>query len=77
MEKTDGKKKNKLFGIPGLDDANWAGTSKSAECALILTEGLSAKTMAVSGVGSLPNGRDIYGIFPLKGKVMNVKAASP
>jgi len=41
-----------------------------------LTEGLSAKTMAVSGIGSLENGRDIYGIFPLKGKVMNVKSAS-
>lgn len=32
--------------------------------------------MAVSGIGSLPNGRDIYGIFPLKGKVLNVKTAS-
>ncbi len=45
-------------------------------CTLILTEGLSAKTMAVSGVGALSNGRDIYGIFPLKGKVLNVKTAS-
>lgn len=29
LEKTDGKKKNRLVGIPGLDDANWAGTAKS------------------------------------------------
>ena len=27
--------------------------------------------MAVSGVGALSNGRDIYGIFPLKGKLLN------
>jgi DNA topoisomerase-2 len=41
-----------------------------------LVEGDSAKAMAVSGVGSIPNGRDFYGIFPLKGKVMNVKTTS-
>ena len=30
-------------GIPKLDDANWAGTAKSSQCALILTEGDSAQ----------------------------------
>ena len=57
--------------IPKLDDANWAGTKKSDECILILTEGDSAKSMAVSGLSVV--GRDKYGVFPLKGKVMNVK----
>ena len=46
-KKTDGHKKSKIRDIPKLDDANWAGTKKSEECILILTEGDSAKTMAV------------------------------
>lgn len=69
-KKTDGKKKSSIR-VNKLDDANWAGTSKSQECYLILTEGDSAKTMAVSGLSEV--GRDRYGVFPLKGKVMNVK----
>jgi DNA topoisomerase-2 len=70
-KKTDGKKKNRIT-VSKLDDANYAGTNKSGQCHLILTEGDSAKTMAVSGVQD----RNIYGIFPLKGKVMNVKDVS-
>ena len=70
-KKTDGKKRNTLRGIAKLDDANWAGTNKSKECTLILTEGDSAKTMAISGLSEV--GRNKYGVFPLRGKVMNVK----
>jgi len=73
-KKTDGSKRNKIRDILKLDDANWAGTKKSNECILILTEGDSAKSMAVSGLSVV--GRDRYGVFPLKGKVMNVKEAS-
>ena len=73
-KKTDGKKKTTLRGIPKLDDATWAGTAKSAECTLILTEGDSAKTTAISGLKVV--GREKYGVFPLKGKVLNVKDAS-
>lgn len=69
-KKTDGKKKSSIR-VNKLDDANWAGTAKSQQCSLILTEGDSAKTMAVSGLSEV--GRDKYGVFPLKGKVMNVK----
>ena len=73
-KKTDGSKRNKIRDIPKLDDANWAGTRKSDKCILILTEGDSAKSMAISGLSVV--GRDIYGAFPLKGKVMNVRDAS-
>lgn len=73
LVKTDGKKTNKLI-IPKLDDANNAGTKNSSNCTLILTEGDSAKTMAISGLSVI--GRDNYGVFPLRGKVMNVKDAS-
>lgn len=71
LKKTDGKKRNIIRGLHKLDDANWAGTAKSKECVLILTEGDSAKTMAISGLSVV--GRDRYGVFPLRGKIMNVK----
>ena len=73
LVKTDGKKTSKLI-IPKLDDANLAGTKNSNDCTLILTEGDSAKTMAISGLSVV--GRDKYGVFPLRGKIMNVKDAT-
>lgn len=73
-KKTDGQKRSKIRDIPKLDDANWAGTRKSEQCVLILTEGDSAKTMAISGLSVV--GRDKYGVFPLRGKVLNVRDAT-
>lgn len=73
LKTDDGKKTNNLRGIPKLDDANLAGGAKSVDCTLILTEGDSAKSMAVAGISVIPDGRDRYGIFPLRGKVINVK----
>ena len=73
-KKTNGVKKNKLRDIPKLDDANWAGTRRSEQCTLILTEGDSAKSMAIAGLSIV--GRDKYGVFPLKGKVLNVRDAN-
>jgi len=72
--KCSNKKFTKLKGIPKLEDANQAGTKSSSECTLILTEGDSAKTLAVAGLGVV--GRDKYGVFPLKGKLLNVREAS-
>lgn len=48
MKRTDGSKRQRLTGIPKLDDANEAGGRNSGECTLILTEGDSAKALAVS-----------------------------
>jgi DNA topoisomerase II len=73
-KKTDGKKQSKITGIPKLDDAVYAGTAKSHECVLILTEGDSAKAMALSGLSQ--EQRKYYGVFPLKGKLLNVKDTS-
>lgn len=69
-----GKKKQRLLGIPKLEDANLAGTISSRACTLILTEGDSAKTLAMSGIQIV--GRDKYGCFPLKGKLLNVRDAA-
>lgn len=74
LHKKGGTKKKKLTGIAKLDDANHAGTAKSNDCTLILTEGDSAKSLAVAGLSVV--GRDYFGVFPLKGKPMNVRDAS-
>tara|TARA_B100000767_G_scaffold208866_1_gene195812 strand:+ start:43 stop:3522 length:3480 start_codon:yes stop_codon:yes gene_type:complete len=74
LSKNDGKKQIKLRGIPKLEDANRAGGKESYKCSLILTEGDSAKTFAMSGLAI--TGRDYYGVFPLKGKLLNVREAS-
>ena len=71
--KTDGKKHSKIS-VPKLDDATMAGTTKSHECTLILTEGDSAKAMALSGLSQ--EQRKTYGVFPLRGKLLNVKDSS-
>ena len=75
LKKTDGKKVLSLRGIPKLEDANKAGTKQSIKCSLILTEGDSAKAFAMAGLGIV--GRNLYGVFPLKGKLLNVREASP
>jgi len=72
--KTDGKKQSRITGIPKLDDAVYAGTAQSAKCTLILTEGDSAKAMALSGLSQ--EQRKLYGVYPLKGKILNVKDTS-
>ncbi|CAJ1080808.1 DNA topoisomerase 2-alpha isoform X1 [Xyrichtys novacula] len=73
-KKCSAVKHTKIKGVPKLDDANDAGGKNSINCTLILTEGDSAKTLAVSGLGVV--GRDRYGVFPLRGKLLNVREAS-
>jgi len=74
LKRTDGVRKSKISGIPKLDDANKAGTAHSKKCTLIVTEGDSAKTLAIAGLSIV--GRDYYGVFPLRGKCKNVRDAS-
>lgn len=59
--------------VEGLEHANWAGTKKSLDCTLIVTEGLSAKATAVKGISSQ---RDKYGVLPIRGKFLNVYKSS-
>lgn len=74
LKKTDGGKKKRLTGFVKLEDANKAGTRESHLCTLILTEGDSAMALAVAGLAVV--GRDYYGVFPLRGKMLNVRDAS-
>jgi len=70
-KKTDGTKTKNIRGIANFIDANYGGTEKSRECTLILCEGLSALSGIVSGLSS--NDRNTIGIYPLKGKLLNVR----
>ena len=74
LKKTDGKKTTKLLGYPKLEECSLAGTKRSNECFLILTEGDSAKSMVMSARNII--GSEKYGIFPLRGKLLNVREAN-
>ena len=73
-KKMDGSKTRSVRGIANFVDANYAGTDKSKDCVLILAEGLSAMSGIVSGLQS--DDRNYIGIYPLKGKVLNVRGAT-
>ena len=70
-KKTDGSKTKSVRGIANFIDANFSGTAQSKECILILCEGLSALSGIVSGLSS--SDRNTIGIYPLKGKLLNVR----
>jgi DNA topoisomerase-2 len=79
LKKTERKKRGHEK-IEGLDPANNEGTNKSRECTLIVVEGLSAKTYAVQGIENEifgKKGRDWFGIYPLRGKILNTRNAKP
>lgn len=73
LNDNDGKKSKVLRGIPKLHDAQLAGTRRSSETFLIVTEGDSALTMALSATSVI--GRERFGCFPLRGKLLNVRDA--
>ena len=73
-KKTDGVKSKSVRGIPKLTDANWAGTDKSSNCVIIFCEGDSAKAGIISGLSS--EDRNSIGVYPMKGKILNVRGES-
>jgi DNA topoisomerase II len=75
LNKTDGKHTSNIH-VLNLEDADFAGTTQSKKCSLILTEGLSAKTFAMWGRSITNNGNKYFGVFPLKGKLLNVRNAT-
>lgn len=75
LKDTDGKKRVRLTGLQKLTDANLAGTKRGSECTIILTEGDSAEALVQSALQTL--GRDLFGVYPLRGKILNVREAKP
>jgi DNA topoisomerase-2 len=71
IKKQDGTKSKSVRGIPKLVDANDAGGPNSANCILILCEGDSAKAGIMSGLSAAD--RNTIGIYPLRGKLFNVR----
>ena len=74
VKKTDGTKCKNIRNIPKLVDANFAGTAKSKDCILILCEGDSAKSGIISGLSR--DDRNTIGVYPMKGKMFNVRGES-
>ncbi|KAL4923578.1 DNA topoisomerase 2 [Aspergillus undulatus] len=73
LKKSDGGRRSRMNN-PKLTDANKAGTKDGYRCTLILTEGESAKGLAMAGRGVV--GADLFGVYPLRGKMLNVRDAS-
>lgn len=72
-EQVDTKKeigKHKIK-ISKLDDAKKAGTYESDKCCLMLCEGDSASSSAIAGLSEVDS--SYFGIFPLRGKPLNVR----
>ena len=70
-KKSDGNKSKSIRGIPKLVDANFAGTNKSNLCTIIFCEGDSAKAGIISGLSK--EDRNTIGVYPMKGKIFNVR----
>lgn len=60
--------------VPKLDDAHCAG-KRGEHNVLVLIEGDSAKEMAVAGL-SATLGKNNFGVFPFRGKLLNLRKAS-
>ena len=73
-QKTDGSKSKNIRGIPKLVDANCAGTKKGKDCTIIFCEGDSAKAGIMSGLTT--EDRNVFGIYPMRGKLFNVRGES-
>lgn len=75
LKKSDGKKVKKV-NVPKYEPAEFAGTRKSKDCRVIFTEGDSAAAFVRNGLKVIDPKREYFGIFPLRGKVLNVKEVS-
>lgn len=71
LSKSDGKKRRNISTRTGRD-ANDAGTRKSELCTLGIIEGLSASAYLNKLTDNMENGRDRWGVFPIRGKFLNV-----
>lgn len=73
LAKSDGSRRTRMNN-PKLTDANKAGTKDGHRCTLILTEGDSASALALAGRAVV--NPDLFGVFPLRGKMLNVRDAT-
>jgi DNA topoisomerase-2 len=72
-------KSESILNIKEYSKAHNAGGVYSKNCILIVCEGLSAKTFAVQGISNGFGGKkgaEWFGIYPLRGKLLNTRNAS-
>ena len=70
LQKLTKVSRSSLMHIEKYDPAALAGKRGAHECTLLVTEGDSAKSLAIAGLSVV--GRDRFGCFPIRGKLMNV-----
>lgn len=70
----NGSKRADVSGVEKYDGAIAAGSARSKSCTLFIVEGDSAKTMVTTGMSVI--GHTLYGVFPIRGKLLNVRGAS-
>ena len=73
------ERKTKFVKVEGHYAANHSGGKLSTECTLILCEGLSARSYAIAGIETGvydKAGRDWFGVYALRGKVLNTRNAT-
>ena len=73
LNNADGTKRKRLTGITKLDNVNDVESKNSEKCTLILVEGDLAKALVMSGLAVV--GQNHYGVFRLRGKLLNVREA--
>lgn len=71
LNKMNKKSGGKTIRIEKLVDAHKAGTNEGYKATIFLAEGDSAKNAIMAGLSVV--GREYYGVFPLKGKPLNVR----
>jgi DNA topoisomerase-2 len=71
LRKVNSKSAGKILRVNKLIDAHKAGTTSGYKASLCIAEGDSAKGTIVSGLSVV--GRDYWGVFPIKGRPLNVR----
>jgi len=71
LNKLNKKSAGKTVRVDKLIDAHKAGTNEGHKCYLCLAEGDSARGTVLTGLSEV--NRDYWGVFPLKGRPLNVR----
>lgn len=67
---------NKVINIPGFIDANRTKKTENIDKGLFLVEGNSAMRLPLRGMKYLQNGSDLFGVYPLTGKPLNIQKST-
>lgn len=76
QSRKEGSTSKKVPATKNYTPANFAGTKRSAECILVVGEGLSANAFVGQLIAKIPEGSDLVGRLAIRGKFINVQNAS-